>query len=202
MSHHSSSNRTRVGTNQLVQLLGQWSGGPGPLYRQLADRLASLIADGSLHAHELLPPERSLAPALKLSRGTIVRAYDDLAAAAVVSRIRGSGTAVAGRALGSGARSAQFVGDHLWRNGEASIDLLKAMPTMLPEVVQLVADIDLSRHSSELDGAEPLGWWGLRGTNCRHAHGAGSPDDSPPGPRHNRCAARNFARRDGDGTAW
>jgi DNA-binding transcriptional MocR family regulator len=158
----SSSNPARVGANQLIQLLDQWASGPGPLYRQLADRLAALIADGSLRADDVLPPERTLATALTVSRGTVVRAYDDLAASGAVIRIQGSGTAVAGRALGARSRSEQFVGERLWMNGDASVDLLKAIPTMLPDVAQLVADIDLAPHACNLDGAEPLGWWSLR----------------------------------------
>lgn len=162
MPSHSSSNPTRVGAKRLVQLLGQWAGGNGPLYRQLADRIAELITDGSLRADELLPPERTLAATLAVSRGTIVRAYDELAAHGAVSRIQGSGTTVAGRALRAGTRSEQFVGERLWMSGEASVDLLKAIPTMLPEVARLVADIDLVPHAADLDGAEPLGWWSLR----------------------------------------
>ena len=158
----SSANPSRVGAKRLVQLLGQWADGPGPLYRQLAERIAELIADGSLRAHEVLPPERTLATALTVSRGTIVRSYDELAANDAVTRVRGSGTTVAGRPMHAGARSAQFVGERLWMSGESSVDLLKAIPTMLPEVAQLVAEIDLSRHARHLDGAEPLGWWSLR----------------------------------------
>lgn len=157
-----SANPRRVGAHRLVQLLGQWADGNGPLYRQLADRVAALIADGSLRGEELLPPERTLAAALGISRGTIVRAYDDLAAHGALSRVQGSGTAVAGRALATGARFERFVGERLWMNGEASVDLLKAIPTMLPEVAELVADIDLAPHARDLDGAEPLGWWDLR----------------------------------------
>lgn len=158
----SSSNPTRVGANRLVQLLGHWAGGDGPLYRQLADRIGELVADGSLRSRELLPAERALAAALAVSRGTIVRAYDELASQRAVSRIQGSGTAVSGRSVGVGARSEQFVGERLWMNGDASVDLLKANPSMLPDVAQLVADIDLAVHTRDLDGTEPLGWWQLR----------------------------------------
>lgn len=149
-----------MGANRLIQLLGQWTDGDGPLYRLLADRIASSIAEGSLRADELLPPERILAAALAVSRGTVVRAYDELAAGGAVVRVQGSGTAVAGRPVGT--RAERFVGERLWMNGEAAVDLLKAIPTMLPEVAGLLADIDLAHHATDLDGAEPLGWWGLR----------------------------------------
>jgi len=162
MATVSSANSTRVGTNRLVQLLGQWSSRRGPLYRQLADRLAELIADGSLRADELLPPERALADALSVSRGTIVRAYDQLASVGAVSRVQGSGTSVAGRPLNLATASSDFVGERLWMNEGAAVDLLKAIPTMLPEVTDLVAEIDLSAHAADLNGSEPLGWWTLR----------------------------------------
>jgi DNA-binding transcriptional MocR family regulator len=151
-----------VGAKRLVQLLGQWSGEDGPLYRQLAERIAALIAEGSLRADELLPPERSLSEALAVSRGTIVRAYDQLAADGAVSRVQGSGTRVAGRSLAAGTRSEAFVGERLWMNEGAAVDLLKAIPTMLPVVAEMLASIDLTAHQRDLDGAEPLGWWSLR----------------------------------------
>jgi DNA-binding transcriptional MocR family regulator len=162
MANRSSSNPVRVGANRLVQLLGQWADGDGPLYRQLADRIGELVADGTLRSRELLPPERILAGALAVSRGTIVRAYDELAGRGTVTRVQGSGTAVASRPVGAGSRAEQFVGERLWMHGDASVDLLKAIPTMLPEVADLLADVDLSHHTADLDGAEPLGWWALR----------------------------------------
>jgi DNA-binding transcriptional MocR family regulator len=162
MAVDSSANPSRVGAKRLVQLLGQWASGSGPLYRQLADRIVELIADGSVRANEVLPPERALAGALSVSRGTIVRAYDELAAQDVVTRVQGSGTTVAGRTVRAAARAEQFVGERLWMNRDSSVDLLKAIPTMLPEVADLVAGIDLSVNARDLDGAEPLGWWSLR----------------------------------------
>lgn len=165
MTMISSARSAKVGTNRLVHLLGQWSTGDGPLYRQLADAIHAVIADGSLRATESLPPERVLADTLSVSRGTIVRAYDQLASEGVVSRIQGSGTSVAGRSLvGSSADGSvdAFVGERLWMAEGASVDLLKAIPTMLPEVAALVSEMDLSAHTADLDGAEPLGWWVLR----------------------------------------
>jgi DNA-binding transcriptional MocR family regulator len=146
----------------VIQLLGQWSGGSGPLYRQLADRLAASIDDGTLRVGDRLPPERSLAEALSVSRGTVVRAYDDLAADGSVTRLQGSGTTVHGRDLRAGSVPDRFVGERLWAPHVASIDLLKAIPTMLPAVAELIASIDLAPHIGDLDEAEPLGWWRLR----------------------------------------
>ena len=151
-----------MGANRIVQLLDQWSSGEGPLYRQLADRLAALIDEGSLRRDDRLPPERTLAEALAVSRGTVVRAFDQLASAGAVTRVQGSGTTVAGRGLTAEARPDQFIGERLWMREGAAIDLLKAIPTMLPSVAHLATTIDLEPHIDDLDGAEPLGWWRLR----------------------------------------
>lgn len=159
---HSRANTAKVGANRLVQLLGQWSEGDGPLYQQLSDGLVELIDNGSLRAGEQLPPERTLAQALSISRGTVVRTFDQLAEAEAVSRVQGRGTTVAGRPLTAGSRSVDFVGERLWSNESSAIDLLMAIPAMLPEVADLVSSIDLGHYAGELESAEPLGWWSLR----------------------------------------
>lgn len=146
----------------MVQLLGHWSGGSGPLYRQLAERLTASIDDGTLRVGDRLPAERSLADALSVSRGTVVRAYDEVAALGAVARLQGSGTTVQGHDLRSESRPDRFVGERLWTPDLASVDLLKAIPTMLPAVAELISSIDLDPHVGDLDEAEPLGWWRLR----------------------------------------
>jgi DNA-binding transcriptional MocR family regulator len=162
MMPESRTNGAKVGAHRLVQLLGHWSEGPGPLYRRLAERLALSIDDGTLRVGDRLPPERVLADSLDVSRGTVVRAYDELAAAGSVRRLQGSGTTVSGHDLRAGSTPDRFVGERLWAPGGASIDLLKAIPTMLPAVAELVTSIDLAPHADDLDEAEPLGWWRLR----------------------------------------
>jgi DNA-binding transcriptional MocR family regulator len=162
MNAASSTNGSKLGANRVVQLLGQWSNGSGPLYRQLADRLTTSIESGTLRVGDQLPPERSLADALGVSRGTVVRAYDDLAASGSVRRLQGSGTTVQGHHLRVGSARDRFVGERLWAPDLASVDLLKAIPTMLPAVAELISSIDLTAHAVDLDEAEPLGWWRLR----------------------------------------
>jgi DNA-binding transcriptional MocR family regulator len=162
MDTRSSANGSKVGANRVVQLLGHWSGGSGPLYRQLAEQLRASIDSGTLRVGDRLPPERALADALSVSRGTVVRAYDDLAADGSVRRLQGSGTTVQGHALRATSVPDRFVGERLWSPNVASVDLLKAIPTMLPAVAELISAIDLAPHASDLDEAEPLGWWRLR----------------------------------------
>ena len=66
--------------------------GDTPAYQQIATRLAAMIRDGSLPPGERLPPDRSLARELGLSRTTVVAAYDELKAAGLVRGRQGSGT--------------------------------------------------------------------------------------------------------------
>jgi DNA-binding transcriptional MocR family regulator len=78
----------------LAPLLGNWTGGSGPLYRQLADRVGELVREGDLRPTDLLPPERTLAEELAVSRSTAVAAYALLQERGVVVRRQGSGTRI------------------------------------------------------------------------------------------------------------
>lgn len=82
----------------LVERLGRWSSGRGPLYVLLASRMRTLIDDGELPPGSLLPPDRALASALAVGRSTVVAAYDQLAVEGRIIRRQGSGTRVAGAA--------------------------------------------------------------------------------------------------------
>lgn len=85
-------------TSDQVALLGDWSVGPGPLFRRLARAVERAIEGGGLGRGDRLASERALAAALGVSRGTAVAAYDLLLAAGLVERRRGSGTYVVGSA--------------------------------------------------------------------------------------------------------
>jgi DNA-binding transcriptional MocR family regulator len=81
---------------ELVERLGRWSSGRGPLPLLLAARLRRLIDEGELPPGEPLPPDRALATALSVGRSTAVAAYDLLAQEGRIVRRQGSGTRVAG----------------------------------------------------------------------------------------------------------
>ncbi len=51
---------------------------PDPMYRQIVDQIARLIADGSLEPGTWLPSIRRMASELQLSHITVKRAYGDL----------------------------------------------------------------------------------------------------------------------------
>lgn len=80
----------------LVERLGRWSSGRGPLYVLLASRMRALIDDGELPPGSRLPPDRVLASTLAVGRSTVVAAYDQLAVEGRIVRRQGSGTRVAG----------------------------------------------------------------------------------------------------------
>lgn len=64
----------------------------GPIYRALADALKRAIDRGEVPLGTMLPPERTLARSLSVSRATVVAAYDRLKAEGWLQSRRGSGT--------------------------------------------------------------------------------------------------------------
>lgn len=83
-------------------------GAAAPLYRQLADFLSALIAAGRLPPGERVPPSRELAEDLGLSRNTVSRAYETLAAAGLLQGHVGRGSFVS--ALGRPAAALRQAG--------------------------------------------------------------------------------------------
>lgn len=69
--------------------------GEGPIYRDVAEAIATLIAGGRLPPGERLPPERDLAADCGFSRVTIRKAVKLLAERGLVVQRQGSGTYVA-----------------------------------------------------------------------------------------------------------
>jgi DNA-binding GntR family transcriptional regulator len=61
--------------HELVNHLGTWSAGKGPLQQKLAHALMQAIRHGALNPGIRLPSERDLAYALTISRTTVVAAY-------------------------------------------------------------------------------------------------------------------------------
>ena len=67
---------------------------PLPLYHQLYTFIKNFILDGTLHHAERLPSEIELAEIFNVSRITVKRAVNELAAEQLVERARGKGTHV------------------------------------------------------------------------------------------------------------
>lgn len=64
----------------------------GPLYLQISDALKRIVDRGDVPLGTALPPERSLAHSLSVSRSTVVSAYDRLKVEGWLESRRGSGT--------------------------------------------------------------------------------------------------------------
>ncbi|WP_179155311.1 GntR family transcriptional regulator [Microbispora sp. GKU 823] len=69
-----------VDSAALARLIGGWRTEDVPLPHALADALAELIAGNVLVDGAALPPQRALAAALGVSRGTVAEAYAELTA--------------------------------------------------------------------------------------------------------------------------
>ena len=78
-----------------VELLLDVAEGPAPLRHRIADAVVAELRAGRLRPGDTLPSTRALAAALGLSRGPVVAAYDELAAAGFVVSRAGSGAVVA-----------------------------------------------------------------------------------------------------------
>jgi DNA-binding transcriptional MocR family regulator len=95
----------------VVNQLGAWSSGKGPLQQKLARALTHAIRAGSIQTGIRLPSERALAQALSLSRTTVVGAYDSLRDGGWLESRSGSGTWVSACSpVVAAARSAAHAG--------------------------------------------------------------------------------------------
>lgn len=173
-------NLTNLAHMEVVDELGDWAVGAGPLFRQLARALASAIERGVLARGTRLPPERTLATTLVISRGTAVAAYDLLVADGLVERRRGSGTYVVGAgalSLPPGREGSALVHRLVERSAGPSglIDLSISVlhdPSTMP-----VTSIDTAAlQAVEPDtGYSPWGLTGLRAALADHVTGWGLP---------------------------
>jgi DNA-binding transcriptional MocR family regulator len=163
MEQFSRPNSGKVDPEFLAGRLGVWSNGSGPLYRQLAAAINSLVHSGELHHGDLLPAERSLATLLSVSRGTVVAAYELMRESGVIERRQGSGTRISGHGPGVDRRRVIAAkGDPLFEHVPTAIDLLKAIPEVSPRVLLLADRLDLRANIGALGSVEPCGLAALR----------------------------------------
>lgn len=152
-------------------MLGDWSRGPEPLQRKLADALRGAIARGDLAPGARLPAERALAQALAVSRSTVVAALEDLRGQGLVVSRRGSGTRVvadarrrAPQADPSAAVRRNVVTEAFVAGSGGAIELLgahvEAPPSLTPE--RLGACLEDLRPWLAGSGYVPLGLPDLR----------------------------------------
>ncbi len=145
-------------TADLVDALGDWTAGTGPLYRRLARAVTTAVEQGEVASGVRLPSERMLGPAIAVSRGVVVSAYDALVATGLVERRPGSGTFVAGPAGGApppGREGSSLVRRLVER--AASPELIDLSISVLTDPTGL-PDVRVSTRDLGEAGADP---WGL-----------------------------------------
>jgi len=166
----------------LVDVLGPWLEGKGPLFRQLARAIAGAVERGALAHGARLPSERSLAETLAIGRGTAVAAYDLLVSAGLLERRRGSGsyvTLVDPVLLPRGREGSALVHRLVQRSHQDSavIDLSISVLHDAGELPLVsVGTGDLSSVSPE-SGYTPWGLASLRRTVAAHITEWGLPTD-------------------------
>ncbi len=119
-------------TNWLPDL----SGRTGPIYLQLADAIEAAIADGALPLGAKLPPQRNLAFDLKVTIGTIGRAYALAHERGLVGGEVGRGTYVLGEESSAGAAVSALSGT---RPVEIPDEKIRFDVTSAPDVGQHAA---------------------------------------------------------------
>jgi GntR family transcriptional regulator len=72
-----------------------------PVFQQIVDAILAGISENRLKPGDRLPPERELAHTLGVARGTVTRAYAELAREGRIDLVRGRGSIVSSRAEGS-----------------------------------------------------------------------------------------------------
>ena len=68
-----------------------------PISRQIADKIATLCASGTLRAGERVPSVRELARELAVNQNTVLRVYERLCGEGLLEMRHGQGTFVTGR---------------------------------------------------------------------------------------------------------
>jgi DNA-binding GntR family transcriptional regulator len=86
----------------IVPTLALERGAPEPLHRQVARQIGDAILVGVLAPEARLPSTRLLASLLRISRNTVIAAYDELVAAGLVRAATGAGVRVTAGAPLSG----------------------------------------------------------------------------------------------------
>lgn len=104
------------GMSVFLEALGDLDAeGDLPLYLRLQRAIRQAVTDGRVAPEDALPPERSLAEVLKVSRITVRKAIDGLVAEGLLVRRQGAGTFVSGRVEKSFSRLTSFSEDMIAR---------------------------------------------------------------------------------------
>jgi len=122
--------------------------GRKPLYQSIYNRLRYQILSGEWQIGSVLPPERKLAEELGVSRNTIVRAYNDLEAEALIASKMGSGRYVQSLAPASSIPSID------WQEQLHHSEQLHSYPSHMAEVLSISCGISSSINFTHGDGGK------------------------------------------------
>lgn len=78
-----------------------------PLYQQLVDQIRAAVKQGGLVSGERLPTVQELTEELKIARGTVKRAYDELERLGLLEKVQGRGTFIRYQPIHSASRKEQ-----------------------------------------------------------------------------------------------
>ncbi len=162
-------------------VFGGWQDRTGPRYQRLAAALLDAVSRRVVGAGVRVPPERTLARAVGVSRGTVVACFDELVAAGVLRRRIGSGTFVVGRpSWASPGPAAGGVAELLLRRmaqDGSMIDLSVSSPSDLRHLPAV--DVGAAWGGLDGNGLDPRGLPILRVAVARHLSEHQRLDTSP-----------------------
>ncbi|MEU8266025.1 PLP-dependent aminotransferase family protein [Sphaerisporangium sp. NPDC049002] len=184
-SHPRRAHGSQRSESEVIASFATWPSATGPLYRRLADGIRKAIQSGALLPGQRIPSERQLAGVLRVSRTTVVAAYEALREAELVESRRGSGTRVAENALtrppisdgrvpgGTGALMYQ----HLIDGPGELITVASSSQGAVPELVTALRDLAGADLETAFDepGYHPAGLPELRRAIAAHLTGTGLP---------------------------
>jgi DNA-binding transcriptional MocR family regulator len=171
---------------EIVPLLDGWSSGTGSLQARLAGAIRTAAGRGLLPGGSRLPPERTLAEALEVSRTTVVLAYKRLRDEGLVESRQGSGTWIRRRtglapSRPGGERDRSFLVDTVTRAAaEEPAGTIGFLGACLPgtgvalEDAWREATVDVAEMASGT-GYSPQGWPALRGAIAARLERRGLP---------------------------
>lgn len=126
---------------------------PGPIYLSIADAIADDITDGKLKPGDRMPPQRNLAYDLKVTIGTITRAYKEAERRGFLAGEVGRGTYVKDRSQGSDRFAYAWnetIGTiNLGLNNPPAGDRADILRRTMQEVVNANSFGDLMKYQSE-----------------------------------------------------
>lgn len=172
----------------LLANLDGWEARPGPRSSALADALRDATTAGTLPSGTRLPAERTLAQALGVSRGTVVRAYERLREVGLARTRHGAGTVIGAAVSGPEKRAVELV-EGLPRGSilagmthERRADTVDLRGAAWPGIGGLPMEAfhrtpDQLRELTSETGYRPLGIPSTRRAIARHLTAQGLPTD-------------------------